>query len=192
MKENPSYYAVIPASVRYDNSIAASAKLLYGEVTALSNQKGYCFASNGYFAGLYGCTPQAISKWFKQLELAGHVRITYHGPTGKQERRVSISVDSYQPQLRGLSTTVEGLSTTVEHNNTSILIQERIRESAPPQSEILTGLEKSPPPCCAPPPAPNRTRFSPPPVEEVSEFLEDLFHDPKWQRSILINPPDTA
>lgn len=191
-KEQPSYYAIIPANVRYDKHIPAGAKLLYGEVTALSNQKGYCFASNGYFSELYGCTPQAISKWFKRLEAAGYVRISYHGEPGNQERRVSISVESYQPQLRGLSTTVEGLSTTVEHNNTSILIQERIREGAPQQSETLTGLEKSPPPCSAPPPAPNRTRFSPPPVEEVSEYLEDLFLDPKWQRSFLSNPPETA
>ena len=137
MKSNPSYYAIIPATVRYDKNLPAGAKLLYGEVTALSNQKGYCFASNGYFSDLYGCTPQAISKWFKQLEEFGHVRISYHGETGKQERRVSISVDRYQPQLREVSTTVEGVSTTVEHNNTSILIQEDKRENAPANSDFF-------------------------------------------------------
>ena len=130
-KDNPSYFAIIPANVRYDKRIPAGAKLLYGEVTALSNQKGYCFASNGYFSDLYGCTPQAISKWFKQLEKAGHVSISYHENGGQTERRVSISVDRYQPQLREVSTTVEGVSTTVEHNNTSILIQEDKRENAP-------------------------------------------------------------
>ena len=130
-KDNPSYFAIIPANVRYDKRIPAGAKLLYGEVTALSNQKGYCFASNGYFSDLYGCTPQAISKWFKQLEKAGHVSISYHETGGQTERRVSISVDRYQPRLSEVSTTVEGVSTTVEHNNTSILIQEDKRENAP-------------------------------------------------------------
>lgn len=137
-KEQPSYYAIIPANVRYDKHIPAGAKLLYGEVTALSNQKGYCFASNGYFSELYGCTPQAISKWFKRLEAAGYVRISYHGEPGNQERRVSISVESYQPQLRGVSTVVEGVSTTVEHNNTSIIIQEGMRENAPANLDFFS------------------------------------------------------
>ena len=153
-KSTPSYYAIIPASVRYDNNLPAGAKLLYGEITALSNQKGYCFASNGYFSNLYRCTPQAISKWFKQLEKYGHVKIEYHGNTGIQERRVSIIVDGYQSQLRGVSTGVDGVSTTVEHNNTSIIIQETNSESAPAKNQTIpNGSSLTPSPDSAPPPS---------------------------------------
>jgi len=133
-KDNPSYYAIIPATVRYDKAIPAGAKLLYGEVTALSNQFGYCFASNGYFARLYGCTPQAVSKWFKQLEQARYVAISYHDNNGPRQRRVSITVEGYQPQLMGVSTRVEGVSTRVEHNNTRLLIQDK-RERAHAEKE---------------------------------------------------------
>ena len=65
--ENPSYYAIIPANVRYSN-LKPNAKLLYGEITALSNQKGFCWSSNNYFAELYGVTKNTISLWINQLK----------------------------------------------------------------------------------------------------------------------------
>jgi len=63
-----SYYAIIPANVRYDKDLSANAKLLYGEITALCNEKGFCWASNNYFAKLYGVTTVSISNWISQLE----------------------------------------------------------------------------------------------------------------------------
>ncbi|PJI09512.1 MULTISPECIES: helix-turn-helix domain-containing protein [Clostridium] len=62
-----SYYAIIPANIRYDRRITPNAKLLYGEITALTNEKGYCWASNAYFAELYNVSKTSISKWIKQL-----------------------------------------------------------------------------------------------------------------------------
>ena len=58
--DNPNYYAIIPAGVRY-SAIKPNAKLLYGEITALANKKGYCFATNKYFAELYSVNKNTIS-----------------------------------------------------------------------------------------------------------------------------------
>ena len=51
-----NYYSIIPATVRYDNNLKPAEKLLYGEITALSNKLGYCYANNRYFAELYNVT----------------------------------------------------------------------------------------------------------------------------------------
>ena len=45
-----SYYAIIPSHIRYDNDLIPNAKLMFGELTALSNEKGYCYATNKYFS----------------------------------------------------------------------------------------------------------------------------------------------
>ena len=74
-ERNPGYYAIIPATVRYDTSIPANAKLLYGEISALVNSDGFCFASNQYFADLYSVTIKSISRLVSLLEQAGYIRL---------------------------------------------------------------------------------------------------------------------
>ncbi len=89
--ERKGYYAIIPADVRYSN-IPASAKLLYGEITALSNQEGYCWATNNYFAKLYGVTKGTVSVWMQELKKEGFITIEVQRNELKQvvKRKVSI------------------------------------------------------------------------------------------------------
>ena len=74
MAEHRSYYAIIPANIRYDTRLMPNAKLLYGEITALCNEKGYCWASNDYFADLYNVKKETISRWVSDLERFGYIR----------------------------------------------------------------------------------------------------------------------
>lgn len=73
MEEKKSYYAIIPANVRYDADLTPNAKLLYGEITALCNEKGYCWASNDYFSKLYGVSKSSITKWVSALVNKGYI-----------------------------------------------------------------------------------------------------------------------
>lgn len=70
----PSYYAIIPANIRYDNDLMPNAKLLYGEITALCNSKAYCWATNEYFAKLYNTSEKTITRWIKKLSDKGYVK----------------------------------------------------------------------------------------------------------------------
>lgn len=70
----PSYYAVIPASVRYDRELRPNAKLLYGELSALAAAEGYCWASNAYFAELFDLSAKTVAELIRQLAERGHIR----------------------------------------------------------------------------------------------------------------------
>lgn len=85
MGDKRSYYAIIPAHVRYDETLTPNAKLLYGEVTALCNERGYCWASNSYFADLYGVSNVSISKWINQLVKQGYLTSEMQYKEGSKE-----------------------------------------------------------------------------------------------------------
>lgn len=80
-----SYYAIIPAHIRYDTSIPANAKLLYGEITALCNAEGYCWAGNAYFADLYGVSKKSVSNWIATLAKRGYISVEMKYKEGTAE-----------------------------------------------------------------------------------------------------------
>jgi hypothetical protein len=83
--DKKNYYAIIPSDVRYDNTLKANAKLLYGEITALTNEKGFCWSSNSYFASLYDVSNRTISNWISQLEKRGYITLQMVYKNGTKE-----------------------------------------------------------------------------------------------------------
>lgn len=81
--DKPNYYAIIPAEVRYSN-LKPNAKLLYGEITALSGKLGYCYATNNYFAELYGVSKNTISSWISDLKKLGFITVNVERNAKKQ------------------------------------------------------------------------------------------------------------
>lgn len=74
-QEKPGYWAVIPAKVRYDEDLRPNAKLLYAEITALSNAEGYCWASNDRLADWYGISPKTVGSLIQQLAGKGYITV---------------------------------------------------------------------------------------------------------------------
>lgn len=97
--DKPNYYAIIPASVRYDKRLSASAKLLYGEITALTFKEGFCWASNAYFAKLFGVSPRAVRMMIEKLKKSGHIRVVISG-VGKSERKMYPQEKNFLPPGR--------------------------------------------------------------------------------------------
>lgn len=61
------YYAVLPATILFNQDLKPNEKLLYAIITALANRQGYCFASNNYLAELLGVKAHTISIWVSHL-----------------------------------------------------------------------------------------------------------------------------
>lgn len=125
-KIEPSFYAVIPANVRYDNRLTPNAKLLYGEITALANKTGYCWSTNKYFADLYSVSATSISKWIGNLIEFGYVKSDIIYKEGSKEILDRyLSLVGYPPQEKLNTPPQEKLkdNTTVSNitiNNTSL------------------------------------------------------------------------
>jgi len=143
--EKKGYYAIIPASVRYDKRLPANAKLLYGELTALSNEKGFCWAGNDYFAGLYEVSKTSVSKWVSALRDAGYIQIQLEYAEGTKQilhRYIRIVNDPIEEKLntplRKVKDPIEEkliVNTTV--NTTSNTTMNKGRFTPPTLTEVI-------------------------------------------------------
>lgn len=96
--ENIKYYTVLPAYVRLSKEIGPSEKILYAEIGSLTRKKGYCFATNEFFAKLYGVSKISISNWISKLENAGFIKtepIYREGSKWLQGRKIYMMDDFY-------------------------------------------------------------------------------------------------
>ena len=90
--ENKTYYSVIPAEVKYNKNISSTSKLIFGEISSLSNEKGYCCATNKHLADLYGLSVSSINKVIKELEDNNLIRreLIYGENKEVIERRITV------------------------------------------------------------------------------------------------------
>ena len=115
INEKPSFYAVLPAYVRYEKRLKPAERLLFAEISALTNKFGYCTASNGYFADLYETRKETVSKWISHLSELGFLRLemVYEG---KQIKGRKIWID--EKVMTPIDEKVKGNNTRI--NNTRI------------------------------------------------------------------------
>ena len=128
--DKPSYFAVIPASVRYDKRLKPIERLLFGEITCLTNKDGYCYASSSYFAELYDTQRETISRYISNLAKYGYIKIEIDngcqrkifldGGVTKVSQGVTELSQGVTKSSQGCDRTITGgCDQTITQNNTS-------------------------------------------------------------------------
>ncbi|KLI42096.1 hypothetical protein SZ40_10485 [Brachyspira hyodysenteriae] len=131
MKESKNYYTIIPSAVRYDKRLKPLSKLIYGEITALTNDKGYCWANNNYFAEIYSVSKDTISRAVRQLEEFNYIKCIYDKTKQNNEKRkiyIKSSVSS-KKSIRHSKNPTDGIDKKVEDNNKDNNLNNKDNES---------------------------------------------------------------
>ncbi len=119
--EQPSFFSILTADVRYSKEITDFQKILYSEITALSNKWGYCTALNQYFADLYDKDVATISRSISSLAKHTFLRVEFEMGDGTKRRLYPIvnqgGVD--KNVNGGTQKSQGGVDKNVNHNNTS-------------------------------------------------------------------------
>lgn len=137
MKEQPNYYAVLTADVRYDKRLSANAKLLYAEITALAQKEGFAWASNQYFAELYDVHKITVSGWVKELRDAGYITVEI---TDQTYRKITLSKNTKGVSENTKGGKRKGLGGVSE--NTNITLQENIKKNKDGLADESPAAEK--------------------------------------------------
>jgi len=146
--ENPNFYVIIPANVRYAD-IMPNAKLLYWEITALANKTGCCFATNWYFAKLYWVDQRQVSRWFLDLINNNFIEVIIKKSEGnKREIYIDKNVDTYRqkslylPTKKSIPIDEKVLSYNKMNNtiNNTIIIAEEEKEIF--ENNIIESLDE--------------------------------------------------
>lgn len=155
--EKPNYYGILPADVRYDNRLKPMEKIMYCEITALTNKNGYCNAKNSYFAELYEVHKNTVGSWINHLVELGYLksilikndkkeiigrRLYITTPNINVEDPINENIDTYQQKdLDPINENVGTLSTKrLKSNNTSLILQDEYIEREKPKETLNTGM----------------------------------------------------
>ena len=157
LQEQPNYYAILTADVRYDNRLSANAKLLYAEITALTQRTGYCWAQDNYFSELYNVTEKSVRNWILQLEKYGYIGRNYQnyeGTSGIKKRVITLKNNandlwkkSSKPMENNFQTygkkVPRPMENNFQHNNTSTNNTMNIKREGEnhPQADASLSLE---------------------------------------------------
>lgn len=116
-----NWYAVLPAKVLLSKELTDKQKLLIALISNLSNERGYCFASNRYLGECLDCSESTIKEHIKKLEdlaiLGRVIKLKENGEVDFRSLIITIEI----PQPENTTTPAENLThppaEKLAHNN---------------------------------------------------------------------------
>ena len=107
--ECPCAWQFIPLSkdVLWDSRLKPAEKIFFAEIVALSNNTGYCYATNVYFQTLNHVSTSTVQNWIASLKKYGYVKVELilDNNNAVKERRItpySLDVSTYPTELDDL------------------------------------------------------------------------------------------
>lgn len=141
--EKPQYWAVLPSVVRYDETITAGAKLLYAEISSLTDRLGFCYASNAYFQRLYGISEPTVQRYLRALKAGGYIAIS-DGDGGQGRRKIYAGVNPLVANpVKNDGVTPSKMTPNPVKNDTHIRKENR-KENDPPKAPQGAGADYTP------------------------------------------------
>jgi len=118
----PENYILIPAEVKNCKELKPIEKLIFGDITCLCNQKGYCWAGNRYFAELYQISKRSVSRYINHLKELNFITAVVERDANKKVIKRTIKIND-NPIEKTDSTSGQNflspVDRTVQYNNTS-------------------------------------------------------------------------
>lgn len=90
-RQEAGLFAVIPMAILENKTLSANAKLLYGEIMALSKKSGICFATNEYMAEMLGLSKASIPQLLRELSGCGLVLVDIKRSKKGTYRNITVS-----------------------------------------------------------------------------------------------------
>ena len=101
-------------------------------ISSLTAEKGYCYASNKYFAELFNTTEETISRKIKNLEDKNYITIEYEKRgtqvISRKIRLTKISMDDYQKYQWTVDKNIKENNTSINNTSKKEINKERFKK----------------------------------------------------------------
>lgn len=160
-----SYWAVLPANIRYHHDLTQTAKLLYAEVSALAQADGYCWATDAYLAETLDCSVATVTRSLRKLRALGFIRCEKRTNAKGTERHIFCGMF---PPERGMVKNDDTVDDAVKNDDTPT-----VKNDDTPPATLFNGNKKRKNICAREP------------VYEINEIFDTLCGDDHELRELI-------
>lgn len=86
-------YAIVELEVYKTKELSFLDKLIFERITALCHTNKFCYATNSYFANMYGVKNNAVTVAIRKLKKLGLIKINYTKDSPNKSKRYICLVD---------------------------------------------------------------------------------------------------